>query len=672
MSKKTDTQKQGRMPRRKILRGAALGSTLPLLSKVSGASHLSLTKRPPRKIMVLGVDGMDPELTRKLMGVGRLPNCAKLAKMGGFDLLGTTYPPQSPVAWSSFVSGTNPGGHGIFDFIARDPESRAPYLSTSKTEATSDPITVGNYSFSPGQQTKLLREGPALWDILAEAGMDSVAFRAPVNFPAPENGATTLTGITTPDIQGSYGIFSFYTTDVEVQTGEVPGGTVHHIFEEAGRINCYLEGPVDPHLSSGNRSRISMTVFHDEDRKTALFEIEDQRLILKEGEWSDWVTLQFPITLSFSTTSAICRLYLKKAGEIIEFYVSPFNIDPKDPVAEISSPRDFAARLSDDIGDFYTQGMPEDTSALSAGVFSDAEFLEQSWFVLEERLRMLDHQLERFEEGFFYFYFSSLDLNSHAFWRTLDHGHPLYSEKLKSEFGDVLPSMYEKIDEGIGRAMEMIDEETLFLVVSDHGFVPFRRQFNLNSWLLDHGYSKLKNRFDREAANFFENTNWSETKAYGLGINSLYINTKGRESDGIVESGDEFEKLREELKTRLSEARDPDTGERIIRGIYRPDELYSGEFTEMAPDLVVCYNEHYRASWDTILGGYPQEVVTDNLDPWSGDHCMHPDFLSGVFLCNRSIDKSVGSPKLWDIAPTILHSLSIEIPKEMSGKILWK
>lgn len=633
---------------------------------------ITSSNKRPSKVMVMAVDGMDPALTRKLIREGRLPNCARLEKMGSFQSVGTTYPPQSPVAWSSFVSGTDPGGHGIFDFIARDPQTRTPFLSTARTEDSGNSVSIGDYSFPlSGGETNLLRKGPALWDILADAGMNSLAFRAPVNFPAPEKGARTLTGITTPDVQGSYGIFSWFTTNVETDPGDVPGGVIRRVGEEDGRIRIDLEGPVDPIDREGRRCLIPLTVYRDTENGTALLELPDQRLLLAEREWSDWVRLEFPIKGSLSGISSICRFCLKRVGPVFDLYVSPFNIDPKKPVADISSPRDFAAQLADEIGDFYTQGMPEDTAALSAGVFDDSDFLEQSWFVLEERLKMLDHELNRYRDGFFYFYFSSLDLNSHAFWRTMDPGHPLYTPELEKKFGDVLPSMYSRIDEGIGRAMEHIDDETLFMIVSDHGFVPFRRQFNLNSWLFENGYAKLKNRFDRDEGTFFDNTKWTETQAYGLGINSLYLNKKGRESDGIVEGGDEFEKIRSELIARLTDVRDPETGEKVVRGAYRPGDIYSGSNLADAPDVIVCYNQNYRASWDTILGAYPRESILDNLDPWSGDHCMHPDFLSGVFLCNRSIEKGADGPKLWDLAPSILSLLDLEIPREMTGRALW-
>jgi predicted AlkP superfamily phosphohydrolase/phosphomutase len=310
--------------------------------------------------------------------------------------------------------------------------------------------------------------------------------------------------------------------------------------------------------------------------------------------------------------------------------------------------------------------MPEDTAALSSGVFVDSEYREQATFVLKERLRLFEHELNRFRTGFLYFYFSSLDLDSHMFWRCVDEKHPLHSPQLVMRHGDFLPWLYGKIDQALGQVLPLIDDRSLLLVCSDHGFQPFRRQFNLNSWLMDYGYARPKNRSDRGQADFFANTDWTATKAYGVGINGLYVNLKGREPDGIVEPGEPYETLRSELIERLTAVKDPQTGEPVMVAVHRPEDIYSGPCLDTAPDLLVCYNRYHRASWDTILGKYPREHVLDNLDPWSGDHCMDARFLPGVLLANRPI--RVPDPHLIDLAPSILHGFGIDPPAEMTGR----
>ena len=386
---------------------------------------------------------------------------------------------------------------------------------------------------------------------------------------------------------------------------------------------------------------------------------------MKEGEWSDWQALRFPMKPGLGEFSAICRLYLRKAHPFLELYVSPLDFDPAEAAAKISTPASYARNLARDLGRFYTQGMPEDTSALSAGVLSDDEFRQQSTFVLEESMRLLRHELGRFRDGFLFSYFSTLDLNSHAFWRCIDPDHPSYTAALAARHGDFLPWLYGRMDDAVGLALERADDDTMVVVLSDHGFTSFRRQFNLNSWLMDQGYATPRTGAERGETEMFGDALWDGTRAYGLGMNSLYVNLRGREPGGIVAPGDEADRLKDELIERLTAVRDPKNGERAIAAVYRPERLYSGPRLDRAPDLIVGYNPYYRASWETVLGKYPREVFADNRSPWSGDHCMDSRFLSGVLFANRRL-ASEGAA-LWDMAPSILSYFGAPVPRVMKG-----
>jgi predicted AlkP superfamily phosphohydrolase/phosphomutase len=646
-------------------------ATTAAAASTIGFPALAAPSRRAKKVIVLGVDGMDPGLTKQYMEDGLLPNCKRLAEAGSFLKLGTSDPPQSPVAWSNFISGTNPGGHGIFDFIARNEATRLPYLSTTRTTPASRKLPIGKFSIPvSGAGIELLRHGPSLWDLIRDAGFSSSAIKAPVNFPAPPNGARSLSGITTPDIHGSYGIFTFYTSSATERSRSVPGGQIEKVRLRNNSVQCIAKGPTNDFLKKRQKENVKFDVVIDPERPLARITLQDQQALLKEGEWSEWMTIKFSMLSPLVSTSGICRFYLKQVRPEFQLYLTPINIDPSDPALPICSPASLGKQLVRKLGYFYTQGMPEDTAALSEGVFDDGEYRTQAEYVLESRMKMLASELHRFREGFFYFYFSTLDLNSHTFWRCIDDQHPLYSDSLKKDHGDFLPSLYRRIDEGIGWAMEMTDDDTLLMIVSDHGFVPFRRQFNLNSWLMDKGYAHPRNPLDRFESDFFMNTDWTRTKAYGLGINSLYVNQRGRESapDGIVNPGEDFERLCAELIHELKAIKDPQTGERVISNVFRPEEIYSGPYASEAPDLIVAYNRNYRASWDTILGGYPKDIILDNEDPWSGDHCMDSQYLAGVLLCNRKVD--LADPTLIDLAPTILNQFDISIPKAMTGRVM--
>ena len=157
----------------------ALGMLAPGIT-ACGTSHTRLGRR----VIVLGFDGLDYGVTRDLMAQGRLPNFSRLASRGRFTPLGTSVPPQSPVAWSTFITGRDPGRHGIFDFVHRDAKTMAPFLSTTKVEGAGKTLTLGKWQFplSSGHVT-LLRKGQPFWDVLEQHGIETTVVRMPANFP---------------------------------------------------------------------------------------------------------------------------------------------------------------------------------------------------------------------------------------------------------------------------------------------------------------------------------------------------------------------------------------------------------------------------------------------------------------------------------------------------------
>lgn len=645
----------------KLVGGAATVGAL-------GFPYIARASNTRRKAIVLAADGMDPRLLRSFMQSGGMPNCRRLIQQGSLHPMRTTTPPQSPVAWSSFISGADPGGHGVFDFIARDSADLSPYLATARTFPPERVLKLGKYRLPLDRgETVLLREGATLWDVLQQGGIDSTVFKAPVNFPPTETDARTLSGITTPDIHGSYGMFTFYTSDPSALSRDVPGGRIERIRLRDGRAECELQGPENTFRADTDSARVSLTAEVDPRHASARIRLQDQSLILRVGEWSDWVTVRFSMIRWIAETQGACRLYLKQVSPHLELYVSPVNIHPADPSVPISTPDGYARELAEEVGLFYTQGMPEDTAALSAKVLNDDEFRMLSTFIIEERMKFLEYELNRFNDGFLFFYFSSLDLNSHAFWRTIDTRHPLYDLATAERHGDFLRELYGRIDDALGKVLSVADEDTAVWLISDHGFGSFRRQFHLNSWLMDNGYAAARNPMERGYASYFQDVDWTRTRAYGLGINGLYLNLKGREPDGQVEP-EQADGLRDELTARLTGLIDEETGERVVRGVYRPEAIYHGSCLDRAPDLVVGYNEHHRASWDTILGKYPREHLADNNDPWSGDHCMDADCLPGVCLSNRPL--KTDQPSLRDMAPTLLDAFNLPIPDTMTGRII--
>ena len=661
MTKRTGSKRA--YSRREFMQLAGAGLALGGLGFPALASAPSRTAR----VIVLGIDGMDPGLVQRFMAEGRMPHAQHLVETGCFSHLRTSDPPQSPVAWSNFISGTNPGGHGIYDFIARDPSTLMPYFSCSRIVGTPRTVAIGDTLIPlSGRKVVNLRKGPTFWNELESRGIDCVVFRMPANFPPTKSRARTLSGLGTPDIHGGYGIFTFYTDKKGETTRNVAGGRMERVQVRDGLVRCMLSGPENTFDRARAETGIEFTVSADPSNPAALISIQGTELILQEGEWSDWVRVRFDMLPPLAKVAGICRFFLKKARDAFELYVSPVDIDPLDPALPLSTPSAYSRELASEQGLFYTQGMAENTNGLSAGVLDDDEYRNQATHVLRDSLRLFDYEMGRFRDGFFFFYFSTLDLNSHAFWRTMDTGHPLYSAELARKQGDFLPWLYSQMDAVIGRAMERLDGRTTLMVVSDHGFASFRRQFNLNSWLMDNGYAVPVPGASRGQTGYFADVDWPGTRAYGLGLNGLYLNLKGREPHGVVTPGDGRQSLLRELAARLKEVRDPATGDQVISNVYRPDEIYSGPYVSDAPDLLVCYNRNYRASWDTILGKYPTKHLLDNTDPWSGDHALDSGLVPGVFLANRKL--TAGQPGLEDMAPTILRECGVPAPKGMTGK----
>jgi len=646
---------------------AVLGAGLIFAACRSG----SATGAPPaKKLIVLGIDGMDYRLLQKYMTEGKMPNFSALAERGSFRPLTTSTPPQSPVAWSNLITGMDPGGHGIFDFIHRNPATMEPYLSTSSVEPPKYNLRLGNWVFplSAGKAT-LLRQGKAFWEYLDEKKIPATIFRMPANFPPVETESRTFSGMGTPDLLGTYGTFSYYTDDLLFTTGSVDGGKIYSVRRENDRVDAKLYGPYNTFRKDARQAEIDFTVFTDPAEPVAKISIQGKQILLREGEWSDWISVDFELLPWLANVRGMCRFYLKQVHPQFELYVTPVNIDPSAPALPISTPDNYAPELSEHVGRFYTLGISEDTKALSAGIFTDGDYLQQARLVLQEQRRIFDVELARFQSGLLFFYFSSIDQNSHMVWNRIDPAHPSYDAELAGQYSAVLEEFYRAMDDALGSVLRRIDSETELIVLSDHGFAPFYRSFNLNTWLLEKGYIVLKDGTTAEGQ-LFANVDWKRTRAYGLGLNGLYVNLRGRERDGIVAPGSDADALRKEIADALLALRDPANNQPMITRVDHASQAYHGAHAGEAPDLLVGYALGYRVGWGSVLGEFSAQVVEDNLEPWSGDHCIDPAHVPGVLLSNRKIAAS--APSLLDIAPTILEQFGIAKPADMQGQSVFQ
>jgi predicted AlkP superfamily phosphohydrolase/phosphomutase len=664
----TDKTTSRTMSRRTFIKAGAGAAALAALGSRGGLVRNAFGKTPGKsKILILGIDGMDPHLTEVWMKQGKLPAFQKLAARGSLRRLTTSTPPQSPVAWSNFITGMNPGGHGIFDFIHRDPKLYWPIFSPSATDAAAKTVRLGKYVLPvKGGQVRNLMKGRAFWQILEDRGVPATIFKIPSNYPPLPTRQRTLSGLNTPDLTGTYGTFNYYTTEPLEINEDIGGGAIHLAYVIGNRVDAKIPGPINTFKIDQPKAEIDFKVYLDPSAPVAKVALPDQEFILKEKEWSGWKRVRFQLMPTQSITG-IVRFYLKEIRPNFKLYITAINIDPGNPALPISTPDSYAAELEKKFGPFYTKGLPADTSALSNAILDEEEFLAQDGQILEESRAMLDYELNRFDAGVLFYYISNLDQRQHMFWRLMDAKHPMYDAALAAEFGGTIERTYRQADEILAQALTKIDKDTTVIVMSDHGFSPLYRTFNVNSWLLAQGYHALKNPFKKEDLEIgFQSTDWTKTRAYGLGFNGVFLNQRGREAEGTIAAGAETEAIAREIAAKLLEYRDPLTGEQVVLRAGLAREVYSGAHVAEAPDVVLGFANGYRMSFQSPLGRISRNIVENNTDKWSGDHMGAAEVTPGIVLTDRPIKAE--APALFDLTATILQEYGIERPADMVGK----
>lgn len=620
--------------------------------------------RAVKRVIVIGLDGLDPAITDTLLNAGELPNLARLRGEGGYRRLATTIPAQTPVAWSSFATGVNPGGHGIYDFLRRDPMTYRPEVALFAYERTSRLLPP-----RPVNQ----RGGAAVWEVLAEAGVASVVLRHPCTFPPSKSvRGRVLAGVGVPDLRGSFGTSTVYTSDEELESGE--SEVVVRIEPEDGVARTYVPGP----HGQEEELRFEIMVRFDADAGEARIESSGSpgRLKVGEGQWSDWLRLKFRAG-AFRTMRGRVRFYLVRARAPCLLYASPVNFDPEVPLHPISEPWDYAWELDRTLEGYHTLGMAEDHNGLNNGRLSEEAYLAQCAEVRNERLAMLHYELERHEEGLLYCLFDTPDRVQHMFWRYREEDHPANRTHPRDPgMARVLEDEYRACDDAVGQALAYADQDTLFLVASDHGFASFQRELHLNSWLHENGFLVLEGGSTRGTdgrasgdgpADGLARVDWHRTRAYALGLTGIYLNLAGRERDGRVRTEDAPE-VAAAIADRLSGLVDADRDETAVRKVELRDTVYRGQYVEGAPDLLVRCAPGYRTSAATALGGIPETLFSDNRKRWSGDHVVDPDAVPGILFSNRPIESS--HPRIIDLAPTILRALRVPVPDGCEGEAL--
>lgn len=646
------------MLRRRFLQTtAAAGLSLRMNAFGGTGTMANGLKTGPRfeRCIVLGMDGLDPRIVVALMGENKLPNFARVANEGSFGPLETSNPAMSPVAWSNIASGAGPGRHGVFDFIHRDPSDYMPYISLRKSSS-------GVF----GTRYEKARRVDGFWRYTSDAGVPTTVLRWPVTFPPEKVNGRFLSGLGVPDLLGTEGQYTFYTTEPVPENDPSPHNVVQVRWEHVrgGTIHTILKGP---RIGRGRIMEVSLTC-RRRDAETCRLEVGGKPVSeARRGQWTPWIRITFKAGLT--RVCGMTRILLLEAEPQFRLLASPIHLDPEDPPFNISWPATYARSLHDRIGAYHTLGMPEMVHPLSHRRYGYDAFLAQVQAVRQERKEMFLTELERFDRGVFAFVFDHTDRIQHALWATRDPAHPMYDSAEALSYGHVIQDVYREMDVCLGQAMQSTNGRTLLLVVSDHGFGSFRRQVHLNRWLVANGYMRLKGSPDAEGRGLFQDVDWRRTRAYAVGFSSIYLNLAGREGGGVVKRDERLHGLRNEIASKLQNLTDPDSGDRVIHRVYPGGQIYrGGPLVAEAPDLVVGFRPGYRASWQTALGGAPTAVVEDNKSRWSGDHIFDPDLVPGIILTNATLRRQ--RYRSTDVAPTILASLGLNAPRHMTGRDL--
>ncbi|MBF0122750.1 MAG: alkaline phosphatase family protein [Candidatus Omnitrophica bacterium] len=604
----------------------------------------SMPNHSKKKVLIIGIDAMDHGLTTDLMSQGKLPNLKKLAEQGGFKILKTSFPPETPVAWSQIATGMNPGQHNIFDFIRRDAPEYTPKLSLAKQ--------------SPGLLKSVYLpyvQGSAFWDVTTQAGVPTTVIRWPVTFPPSQVSGAMLSGLGVPDLRGLLSGYTFYTSQ-----GDARGqghSRVIVVTTDNPVIETEYKGP--RYNKDGKLTEASIPFQIDLAKNT--ISVDGAPFPLVEKKWGPWIPVTFK-TGPFTSISGIIKMYLE-SKEPFALYVASLQIDPKKAYWPISYPADYSAQLAERIGYFSTIGIAEETGGYIEGKLSKEGFIAQVNDIETERDKQFWIGFEKWQKegGVYAFVYDSLDRAQHVMWKedAVTHAFTL---------DPYLEESYITKDALIGNVLKKLDGNTLLLVISDHGMSSFERAANINTWLYNQGFLTLKSPL-QEAKPLFGTVDWSQTKAYSLGFTSLYLNLQGREKSGIVPTTEQDTLLNDIIK-KLELWEDPKTGRKVVKEAWKAKDIYKGKNLANAPDIIIGFNEGYRMDWRNPIGDIAPDEIIDNTQKWSGDHLVHPSFVPGIIFSNIPFTRE--NIRQYDVSATVLSYLGIKIPQDVEGESVLK
>ncbi len=620
-----------------------------------------------KRVIILGFDGVEPSIVDAMMKEDELPNLARLQHQGTFQRLQSSNPPQSPTAWSSFTTSKYPGNHGVYDFLRRTPKNYRPGVGFGSVVR---PKLGADGSLTRAPAFKNIRKGKSFWQIANEQGTRCKILSVPFAFPAEDlSDSCMLSGLGVPDIRGTTSTF-FLMSDSFTKASSMSGGRQVPLIFEGDRAVAVIEGIRNP--KTRKYVQVPLTVEADRVAHRVRFDLAGTEIELGEGEWSGWLEWTFDVSAKYSVR-AISRIHVLEAGEQVRLYMTCLQFHPEDPFMRFTTPPSYAEELAERYGFFKTIGWIFDTHALRQDALTEALFLDDVAKTMAWRERLTLDELERGQFELLISAWTGTDRVAHTFWRYRDPKHPAYTDEGAATFGRAVEDTYTKMDSIIGKVMEKLADDDLLMVLSDHGFHSFRKGFNVNTWLIRNGYLAVKGGSDAQTdyteKAFLQGFDWQNTRAYSLGLGSIFLNLQGREGQGTVDPAD-GDALIAEIRTKLLALTDPETGDAIFSGIYTRDD-YEGIAQADAPDLQLGYAEGYQSTKDAAKGAAPEEVFVPNLDKWSGEHAASDVATTpGIFFSNHAI--GANDPRIVDLGVTALAYLGKDVPADFEGESLLK
>ena len=617
------------------------------------------------RVIILGFDGVEPTIVDAMLSDGELPNLARLRETGCYHRLLSSNPPQSPTAWSSFATCANPGRHGIYDFLRRDPATYIPGLGFGGMQPAK--VAPDGALLQPAGYVSF-RKGETFWAVAAKRGLRAKLLWTPYAYPPEDTpGIQMICGLDAPDIRGTQSTF-FALSDRFKQTETVAGGVRIPLRFTGNAADVRIPGLRHPHRKDYVEAPLRITV--DRERCTVTLDVQGKTITVAERCWSDWIEWTFDISPAFQVR-AISKCHVHEAGEHVRIYMSCLQIHPAAPYLPISAPGTYAAQLADRHGLYKTVGWSDDTKALQQDELTEALFLEEAKGNMAWQSLVVLDELEAGHFDLFIAGWTSTDRVAHMFWRYRDQQHPKYESEAPDRFRRAIETLYAQMDEIIGKVMSRITPNDTLMVLSDHGFKGFHTGFSVNTWLARNGYLAVVGQSDPATAftdaRFLQGIDWPCTKAYGLGLGSVFLNLQGREGKGTV-SPDEADALLLELREKLLGVKDPESGEPVLHNVYRARDIYHGDCLADAPDLQLGFRDGYQMDKSSASGAVPGNIFAPNDDKWSGEHAAADvRHTPGILFCNRPLRSE---PAIVDIGVTALSRLRIQPPPFYEGNDL--